>query len=78
MRILLASHAFQVHDLVIGPDNAEYFTDKNHRYHNNVIGRYTNRIPTGKHELERNGVKSTFIALENGTFRTMLSFNVAY
>jgi len=50
-------------DIVIGPEKPEdHVTQK---YTNTIIGRYSNRIPVGKHILERKGFKSEFEAKAN-------------
>ncbi|KAF5347395.1 hypothetical protein D9758_011255 [Tetrapyrgos nigripes] len=54
----------RTHDIVIGPeDPTGHVTQK---YTNTIIGRYANRIPVGKHSLERNGYKAEFEAMANG------------
>ncbi|KAF8546687.1 galactose mutarotase-like protein [Imleria badia] len=51
------------HDIVVGPEDP-----KDHgsvKYTNTIIGRYSNRVPVGKHVVERNGITSSFEALPN-------------
>ncbi|THH04870.1 hypothetical protein EW145_g5208 [Phellinidium pouzarii] len=55
----------KTHDLLIGPENPNDFLSQYHKYHNTIVGRYTNRLPVGTHEVERNGIKSQFIAKGN-------------
>ena len=57
--------AFQTHDILIGPEKPEDFLSQFHKYHNTIIGRYTNRVPVGQYEVERNGFKSQFVTLGN-------------
>ena len=54
----------KTHDIVIGPEDPKEHLQK--KYTNTIVGRYANRIPVGTHELERNGVKSLFVAQANG------------
>ncbi|KAF9444690.1 galactose mutarotase-like protein [Macrolepiota fuliginosa MF-IS2] len=57
-------------DIVIGPENAEdHVTQK---YTNTIVGRYSNRIPVGKHVLERKGFKSEFEAKANENTKVSL------
>ncbi|KXN82674.1 Aldose 1-epimerase [Leucoagaricus sp. SymC.cos] len=57
-------------DIVIGPEKPEdHVTQK---YTNTIIGRYSNRIPVGKHILERNGLKSEFEARANESAKVSL------
>ena len=60
-------HRGQTHDLLIGPENPADFENRNHKYHNTIVGRYSNRIPVGTYHLERNGVKAEFTAIGNRT-----------
>ncbi|KAG9218721.1 hypothetical protein PLEOSDRAFT_1089196 [Pleurotus ostreatus PC15] len=53
----------RTHDLVIGPEAPEDHVGR--KYNNTIVGRYTNRIPVGKHILERNGIKSELTAVAN-------------
>ncbi|KAI5119636.1 hypothetical protein M0805_008998 [Coniferiporia weirii] len=55
----------KTHDLLIGPENPNDFLSQYHKYHNTIVGRYTNRVPVGTHEIERNGFKSQFVAQGN-------------
>ncbi|KAH8112722.1 galactose mutarotase-like protein [Phellopilus nigrolimitatus] len=55
----------KTHDLLVGPENANDFLSEYHKYHNNIIGRYTNRVPVGEHTVERNGFTSQFVAQGN-------------
>jgi aldose 1-epimerase len=49
---------------VIGPESPEgHVTQK---YTNSIVGRYANRIPVGRHILERNGLSSELVTLSNG------------
>lgn len=50
---------------MIGPEDTEDFSDKNHRFHNTIVGRYSNRVPTGKFNIERNGAKSVLESIAN-------------
>ncbi|KAF8123397.1 galactose mutarotase-like domain-containing protein [Boletus edulis] len=53
----------QTHDIVIGPeDPKDHSTIK---YMNTIIGRYANRVPVGKHVVEKNGITTSFEALAN-------------
>ncbi|KAK7435357.1 hypothetical protein VKT23_019708 [Stygiomarasmius scandens] len=57
-------------DIVIGPEQPDgHVTQK---YTNTIIGRYANRIPVGKHTLERHGVKAEFDAQANENPRVSL------
>ncbi|KAI0034751.1 galactose mutarotase-like protein [Vararia minispora EC-137] len=47
----------RTHDLVVGPEDPT--GHKILKYTNTVIGRYTNRVPTGPHTLTRNGITTT-------------------
>lgn len=55
----------KTHDIILGPEKAEDFTSQFHKYHNTIIGRYTNRVPVGEHDVERNGFKAQFVAQGN-------------
>ncbi|THU82850.1 galactose mutarotase-like protein [Dendrothele bispora CBS 962.96] len=60
----------RTHDIVIGPEQPDgHVTQK---YTNTIIGRYANRIPVGKHALERNGVRAEFEAQANESPRVSL------
>ncbi|KAG6370755.1 galactose mutarotase-like domain-containing protein [Boletus reticuloceps] len=53
----------KTHDIVIGPeDPKDHSTIK---YMNTIIGRYANRVPVGKHVVEKNGITTSFEALGN-------------
>jgi aldose 1-epimerase len=60
----------RTHDLVIGPEAPQDHLDR--KYVNTVIGRYSNRIPVGEHEIERNGVKAKVTAIPNESARVSL------
>ncbi|KAH7881741.1 galactose mutarotase-like domain-containing protein [Phlebopus sp. FC_14] len=53
----------KTHDIVVGPEDPKDHTIV--KYTNTIIGRYANRIPAGKHVVERNGISSAFEALGN-------------
>ncbi|KAL5504356.1 hypothetical protein ACEPAH_8430 [Sanghuangporus vaninii] len=55
----------KTHDILIGPEKPEDFLSQFHKYHNTIIGRYTNRVPVGEYEVERNGIKSRLVTLGN-------------
>ncbi|KAF9058964.1 galactose mutarotase-like protein [Rhodocollybia butyracea] len=60
----------RTHDIVIGPEDPRgHITQK---YVNTIIGRYANRIPIGKHSIERNGVKAEVVAGLNEGSRVSL------
>ncbi|KIM40744.1 hypothetical protein M413DRAFT_446132 [Hebeloma cylindrosporum] len=60
---ILVQNDGRTHDIVIGPESPQgHVTQK---YTNSIVGRYANRIPVGKHALERNGFSSEFVALPN-------------
>jgi aldose 1-epimerase len=73
VRVLLYSKTnnltfVQTHDIIIGPEDTTQYTRPFHKYKNTIIGRYSNRIPVGKHNLthpEDLSVTSSFIALPN-------------
>ncbi|KAG8967341.1 hypothetical protein FRC03_010086 [Tulasnella sp. 419] len=54
---ILVNDGDKTHDIVIGPNDPE-----DHRTHrefmNTVVGRYSNRVPVGTIELEKDGIKS--------------------
>ncbi|KAG6827911.1 hypothetical protein H0H92_009980 [Tricholoma furcatifolium] len=51
------------HDIVVGPEDPEgHVTQK---YVNTIIGRYSNRIPVGKHSFERKGIRGEITAPAN-------------
>ncbi|KAF7967966.1 hypothetical protein HWV62_32429 [Athelia sp. TMB] len=53
----------RTHDIVVGPENA---TDHGKiKYHNSIVGRYSNRIPVGKHTIEKNGITAEADILPN-------------
>lgn len=56
----------KTHDIVIGPEDPKDHTTV--KYTNTIIGRYANRVPVGKHIVEKNGISSQFEALTNGTY----------
>ncbi|KAL0580646.1 hypothetical protein V5O48_001376 [Marasmius crinis-equi] len=68
-RILVKAHG-RTHDIVIGPDEPE--EHKTQRYVGTIIGRYANRVPAGKHIVERKGVKAEFEAQANENPRVSL------
>ncbi|KIO34641.1 hypothetical protein M407DRAFT_240484 [Tulasnella calospora MUT 4182] len=47
----------KTHDLLIGPENPEEHGELR-RFMNTIVGRYSNRIPTGDFTLEKNGITS--------------------
>ncbi|KAH9921180.1 galactose mutarotase-like protein [Epithele typhae] len=47
----------KTHDILIGPEDPT--GHQTQKYTNTIIGRYSNRLPVGTFELERNGFKST-------------------
>ncbi|EJD07057.1 galactose mutarotase-like protein [Fomitiporia mediterranea MF3/22] len=55
----------KTHDILIGPEKPEDFLSEFHKYHNTIVGRYTNRVPVGEHQIERGGFKSQFVAQGN-------------
>lgn len=60
----------RTHDIVIGPESPkDHVTQK---YTNSIVGRYANRIPVGKHILERHGITSELNALPNENQRVSL------
>ncbi|EJD49561.1 galactose mutarotase-like protein [Auricularia subglabra TFB-10046 SS5] len=61
----ILQHDGKTHDIVLGPQAAADFDKPGHKYQNVIIGRYANRVPTGAHELDKDGAKATFTALPN-------------
>ncbi|KAF7771706.1 hypothetical protein Agabi119p4_6017 [Agaricus bisporus var. burnettii] len=60
---LLVQDNGRENDIVIGPEKPEgHITQK---YTNSIVGRYANRVPVGKHILNRNGIQSEFEAKAN-------------
>jgi len=55
----------KTHDIVIGPEDASDFESPSHKYHNTIVGRYSNRLPVGTHELSRNGITSQLVTKAN-------------
>ncbi|KIK66891.1 hypothetical protein GYMLUDRAFT_37958 [Collybiopsis luxurians FD-317 M1] len=56
----------RTHDIVIGPEEPRGHITQ--RYTNTIIGRYANRVPVGKHSIERNGFNAEVVAeLNEGT-----------
>ncbi|TFL02352.1 galactose mutarotase-like protein [Pterulicium gracile] len=53
----------RTHDLVLGPESPQDHLGQ--KYVNTIIGRYSNRIPTGEHVIERNGVTAKLTSLPN-------------
>ena len=64
----LSTSYLQTHDIVLGPETAQDFNTQFHRYHNTIIGRYSNRLPVGEHKLERNGITSVVKIESNGMY----------
>lgn len=53
---------------MIGPEDPAQYARPFHKYKNTIIGRYTNRVPVGTHDLthpEDQSVTSTLTALSN-------------
>ncbi|KAF8591161.1 galactose mutarotase-like protein [Ramaria rubella] len=55
----------KTHDLVIGPNNPAHHGQDPHKYQNTVIGRYSNRIPTGSLPIAKNGATATVNPIPN-------------
>jgi aldose 1-epimerase len=55
----------QTHDILVGPEDPKGHLEK--KYTNTVIGRYTNRVPVGTFEVEKNGVKASLTTNANGS-----------
>ncbi|KAL0953230.1 hypothetical protein HGRIS_004483 [Hohenbuehelia grisea] len=53
----------RTHDLLIGPELPQHHLQR--KYVNTIIGRYANRIPVGKHAIERNGIQAEVTAIAN-------------
>ncbi|KAH0584875.1 hypothetical protein H2248_008153 [Termitomyces sp. 'cryptogamus'] len=53
----------RTHDIVVGPEDPEGHTTQ--KYTNTIIGRFSNRIPAGTHNIERNGIKGQITAIAN-------------
>ncbi|KZV94716.1 galactose mutarotase-like protein [Exidia glandulosa HHB12029] len=61
----ILQHDGKTHDIVVGPQLAADFDKPGHKYQNVIIGRYSNRVPTGTHSLAKDGAESTFTSLAN-------------
>ncbi|KIJ51518.1 hypothetical protein M422DRAFT_26924 [Sphaerobolus stellatus SS14] len=55
----------KTHDLIIGPNDPASYGVPPHKYQNTIIGRYSNRLPTGLLDIERNGIKATVNSIPN-------------
>ncbi|KAL0563997.1 hypothetical protein V5O48_018059 [Marasmius crinis-equi] len=60
----------RTHDIVIGPEEPEEHSTQ--KYVGTIIGRYANRVPVGKHIIERKGLKAEFNAQANESPRVSL------
>ncbi|KAL0067743.1 hypothetical protein AAF712_005183 [Marasmius tenuissimus] len=60
----------RTHDVVIGPEVPEEHSTQ--KYVGTIIGRYANRVPVGKHTVERKGIKAEFEAQPNESPRVSL------
>jgi len=51
------------HDVLIGPETPQDHLSQ--KYTNTIVGRYSNRLPVGKHSIERGEYKADFTAVAN-------------
>lgn len=55
----------KTHDLVVGPNDPNLHGVRPHKYQNTIIGRYTNRLPTGSLPIERDGYQAIVNPVSN-------------
>ncbi|KDQ52685.1 hypothetical protein JAAARDRAFT_39962 [Jaapia argillacea MUCL 33604] len=53
----------RTHDLIVGPEAPSDHLKK--KYNHTIIGRYTNRLPVGTWDIERNGIKGKVTPVAN-------------